>query len=110
MFQTVSLTDNLPVETGLAQTSDGEGLGGSTSGGLSLSEVTLLTGSVQSTTVAAQTSTPSGSNTPSTTGGSGTSSATAATKTSTAGISQITGNVGWAVVGGAALALAVAGL
>jgi hypothetical protein len=40
-FQAVTLTDNLPVETGSAQTSDGAGLGGYTSGGMSLSVVTL---------------------------------------------------------------------
>jgi hypothetical protein len=107
-FQAVTLTDNLPVETGSAQISDGEGLRGYTSGGMSLSDVTLLTGSVQSSSIAAQTSMPLGASTASTTGGSGTSSATAASKTSTAGIPQITVNAGWAV-GGVALALAVAG-
>jgi hypothetical protein len=106
-FQIVTLTDSLPVATGSAQTSDG-GISASIPGGQILSEVTLMTGSVTSSIVA-QTSTPSGKNTPSTTGGSGASSATAASKTSTAGMSQITGNAGWAV-GGVALALAVAGL
>lgn len=90
-FQVVTLTDNLPVETGSAQTS----------GGVSLSEVTILTGSKRSSSMPAQTSMPSG--------GSGTSSVTAATKTSAAGMSHIMGNAGWAVAG-VALALAVAGL